>query len=48
MLSRMIEEDMLEKIDLSKIPNAKYIEDRFMGNDYDPTMTILFLTCGAP
>lgn len=36
MLSRMIEEDMLEKIDLSKIPNAKYIEDRFMGNDYDP------------
>lgn len=37
MLTRMLEEGMLEKIDLSKIPNAKYIEDRFMGTDYDPT-----------
>ena len=36
MLTRMLEEDMLEKIDLNKIPNAKYIEDRFMGNEYDP------------
>ena len=36
MLTRMLEEDMLEKIDLKKIPNAKYIEDRFMGREYDP------------
>ncbi|NMA61801.1 MAG: spermidine/putrescine ABC transporter substrate-binding protein [Firmicutes bacterium] len=36
MLTRMLEEDMLEKIDLTKIPNAKYIEERFMGNEYDP------------
>lgn len=36
MLTRMLEEDMLEKIDLKKIPNAQYIEKRFMGNEYDP------------
>jgi spermidine/putrescine transport system substrate-binding protein len=36
MLTRMIEEEMLEKIDLDKIPNYKYLDNRFMGNDYDP------------
>ncbi len=36
MLTRMREEGMLEKIDLSKIPNHKNIEQRFMNADYDP------------
>lgn len=36
MLTRMREEDMLEKIDLTKIPNYKHLEARFMGTDYDP------------
>lgn len=35
MLTRMREEDMLEKIDLAKIPNYKHLEDRFMGTEYD-------------
>jgi len=35
MLTRMREEGMLEKIDLSKIPNHKNIESRFMNTDYD-------------
>ena len=36
MLTRMREEDMLEKIDLDKIPNHKYLESRFMGTEFDP------------
>ena len=36
MLTRMREEDMLEKIDLEKIPNYKHIEERFLSLDYDP------------
>lgn len=36
MLTRMKEEGMLEKIDLSLIPNHKNIEPRFMNADYDP------------
>lgn len=36
MLTRMLEEEMLEKIDLVKIPNYKHVEKRFMGLDYDP------------
>lgn len=36
MLTRMVEEDMVQKIDLTKIPNHKHIEQRFMGLDYDP------------
>lgn len=36
MLTRMLEEDMLAKLDLLKIPNAKHIEERFRGLDYDP------------
>lgn len=37
MLTRMREEDMLEKIDLDQIPNYKYLDSRFMGNEYDPS-----------
>lgn len=36
MLTRMLEEDMLAKLDLAKIPNHKHIEDRFLGLEYDP------------
>ena len=36
MLTRMREEGMLEKLDLEKIPNSKYIDPRFLGADYDP------------
>ena len=36
MLTRMLEEDMLAKLDLLKIPNAQHIEERFRGLDYDP------------
>src|SRR5690606_22216532 len=36
MLTRMIEEGLVQKLDLTKIPNAKYIEPRHLGWDYDP------------
>lgn len=36
MLTRMLEEDMLEKIDLNKIPNHKHLDKRLMGTKYDP------------
>ena len=36
MLTRMINEDMLEKIDLEKIPNHVHIDERLMNADYDP------------
>ncbi len=36
MLTRMIEEDMLAELDLVKIPNAKHVDERFMGLEYDP------------
>jgi len=36
MLTRMREEGMLEKIDLSQIPNVKHIDERLMSADYDP------------
>lgn len=36
MIKRLINEDMLHKIDLEKIPNYKYIEDRFKNLGYDP------------
>jgi len=35
-IERMIKEDMLHKLDLSNIPNYKYIADRFKNLDYDP------------
>jgi spermidine/putrescine transport system substrate-binding protein len=39
MISRMIKEDMLEKLDFANIPNYKNIDDSFKGDDwkYDPT-----------
>ena len=36
MISRMIEENMLEKIDVSKLENYKYIDDRYKNLAYDP------------
>ncbi len=37
MISRMIKEDMLEKLDFNNIPNAEFIMDRFKQTSYDPT-----------
>ncbi|WP_432663812.1 ABC transporter substrate-binding protein [Wukongibacter baidiensis] len=37
MISKMIKEDMLHKIDLNNIPNYKYIDDNFKNLEYDPT-----------
>lgn len=37
MISRMIKEDMLEKLDMSNIPNNQYIMEKFKATDYDPT-----------
>ena len=36
MAEKMIKQGMLEKIDYSKIPNFKYIDQRFKNLDYDP------------
>lgn len=36
MITRMRDEGMLEKINLDNIPNFKYIDERFVGQDYDP------------
>lgn len=36
MIQRMIKEDMLRKIDTSKIPNYKYILDEYKGLYFDP------------
>lgn len=35
MISRMIKEDMLEPLDMDKIPNCKYIMDKFRNPEYD-------------
>lgn len=37
MVSRMIEEGMLEKLDFSNIPNFKYVDEDFVDPAYDPT-----------
>ncbi len=37
MIARMINEDMLEKLDFSNIPNYSLIMNKFKGIDYDPT-----------
>ncbi len=37
MISRMIEADMLEKLDFTNIPNAENLMDKFKKTDYDPT-----------
>ena len=36
MISQLIEEDMLEKLDYSKLPNFSLIDDRFKNLTYDP------------
>lgn len=36
MVSKMIKEGLLEKIDYTKIPNFKNIDDNFKHNDFDP------------
>ena len=37
MISRMLEADMLEKLDFTNIPNAENLMDKFKKTDYDPT-----------
>ncbi len=37
MISRMIDEKMLQKIDYKNVPNFKYIDDTFINPPYDPT-----------
>ncbi|WP_195376588.1 ABC transporter substrate-binding protein [Anaerotruncus rubiinfantis] len=37
MIARMIREGMLEKLDLSNIPNAAFISEEFRHNAFDPT-----------
>lgn len=36
MVSRLISEDMLEKIDFASVPNISLIDEDFSGMDYDP------------
>ena len=36
MIERLINERMLKKIDFSKVPNFKYIDDKYKGQAYDP------------
>lgn len=37
MISRMIKEGMLEKLNMENIPNFKNIMDKFLSNEYDPS-----------
>ncbi len=37
MISKLISEDMLEKIDFDNVPNYKYIMEKFRTSDFDPT-----------
>jgi spermidine/putrescine transport system substrate-binding protein len=37
MIGRMISEDMLEKLDFSAIPNAKDLDPKYTGLNFDPT-----------
>ena len=36
MIKRMIDEDMLEKINFDNVPNYKYVDERFKDLDFDP------------
>ena len=36
MVERLLKSDMLEKIDLSKVPNFKYVDEKYKGLAYDP------------
>ncbi len=37
MIQKMMDEDMLRKLNLDNIPNLSLIDERFLSNDYDPT-----------
>lgn len=37
MIERMIDENMLDKLDFDNIPNFKYIPDKYRNLDFDPT-----------
>ena len=37
MISRLISEGMLEKLDFSNIPNISLIDDQYKNLEYDPT-----------
>jgi len=37
MIGRLIEEDMLEALDFTNIPNFEYIDERFRNMEYDPS-----------
>lgn len=37
MIAKMIEENMLEKLDFANIPNYQYIDEAFKNTDYDPS-----------
>lgn len=37
MIGKLIEEDLLEKLDFSNIPNFQYIDKQFQNMEYDPT-----------
>ncbi len=39
MVARMIQDEMVEPLDYSNIPNAKLIDDAFLGLEYDPQDT---------
>ena len=36
MISKMIKEGLIQKVNMDNIPNSKYIMDNFKGLDYDP------------
>ena len=36
MVERLLKSDMLEKIDFSKVPNFKYVDEKYKGLSYDP------------
>ena len=36
MIARLIQEDMLQKLDFSNIPNYEYVQQTFKNTDYDP------------
>ena len=48
MVSIMIKSDILEPLDMSKIPNFKNVGEDFKGLPYDPTTTTACPTSGGP
>ena len=47
LISRLIDEDMLEKIDYSNIPNYALIDDAYKNLEYDPSgeYSVAYMTC---